>query len=413
MPAPLSGTAELEASTHPSPIFVIEKPAKSSGAPETDQLDSGCISEFPTPSQRGSAYMIVGLDRHLWFTENRGTIARMDPSPPYTITEFGPLAGGGGLQLTIGTDGNIWFAEQGSFDCNQNPPSRIGRILSHPPYTITEFPVPGPISPLYGIANGPDGKLWFTRLGNPGGCSPSGQREIDSIAPFPPYAIRRYPLPSFSPDIDATLGKPQKIIAGPDGNMWFNISPYIGSISPATHEVVLYPVPGATGNFADINVGPTTDPHAIWFAPVVNGRSALGRVSTNDPNTVSVFPLTISGGINSVVAGPDGNIWFTEARTGYAIGRFEVAPPHRVTELPLPDDTYARAATCGPDGRVWFTEAENPLGLTGIPGKVARVSGLPELGSREGRRECRFQERYMRAGGELERHDTDDPEPEQ
>lgn len=99
-------------------------------------------------SQKGAAYMIVGPNHYLWFTENGGTIGRMNPNPPYAITEFGPLTKRGGRQLTIGADGNIWFAEQGSFDCNQDPPSRISRILAHPPYTITEFPVPGPISPF-------------------------------------------------------------------------------------------------------------------------------------------------------------------------------------------------------------------------------------------------------------------------
>lgn len=393
-PTPLAPSAA-------TPSSVVERPPPPSGTPTTDQLDNGCITEFPTLSQRGAAYMIVGPDLALWFPENGNTIGRIDPNPPYTITEFGPFSGGG-LEITIGADGNIWFAEQGSYDCNQNPPSRIARILARPPHTITEFPVPGPISVPYGIAGGPDGNLWFTRIGAPDGCSNAGSPEIDSISPFAPNEIHRYPLPAFPTNGLPAPTKPQKIVAGPDGNLWFNISPYIGSISPTGgHEITLFPIPGATGNFADINVGPVTDPFSIWFVPIIDGQQFMGRIGTDPSHQITTYPLNIKGGVNSVVAGPDGNIWFTEARTDYNIGRFEVAPPHNVLELPLPDDVYARAATCGPDGRIWFTELQDPLGLTGIPGKVGRVQNLPGLGTLVGRAACFLQALQMSTGGRV------------
>lgn len=82
----------------------------------------------------------------------------------------------------------------------------------------------------------------------------------------------------------------------------------------------------------------------------------MGRIGTKPPYPIWLLRLDVKGGINSVVAGPDGNTWFTEARTDYAIGRFEVAAPHNVIELPLPDDVYARAAPCSPDGCAWFTK---------------------------------------------------------
>ncbi|MBV9579051.1 MAG: hypothetical protein JO057_10720 [Chloroflexi bacterium] len=58
---------------------------------------------------------------------------------------------------------------------------------------------------------------------------------------------------------------------------------------------------------------------------------------------------------NAVGRGPDGNVWITEGRTGYAIGRFSVDRAHALTEFPLPDDTYARAPVCGPDDTEWFS----------------------------------------------------------
>ena len=295
--------------------------------------------------------MIVGPDGALWFSasgSNGAYIGRVNPQFPFEVKEIGPLTSGA-LQLTIGPDLNIWFVEQGSFDCNQSPPSKVGRILSRPPYDITEFSVPGPISPLYGIATGADGNLWFTRLGNPGGCTPSGVTEIDRISPYPPYLISRFPLPSFGASLDAIISKPEKIIAGSDDHLWFNISPYIGRFSPFDQKFEIFPVPGATGNYADINVGPASDPDTIWFMPIVNGGYSLARIETKPPHNLTLYPLTISAAPNSVSPGPDGAMWFTEARTGYAIGRFSVQSPYAVTEFALPDDVYSRAATCGPE----------------------------------------------------------------
>jgi virginiamycin B lyase len=405
IPMPLTALANPAPPAPSSPPSVLNRPTQATGQPKMDALDGGCVSELSTPSDAGAPYMILGPDGALWFSANGSngpTIGRVETHLPFEVTEFGPLKGGA-LQLTIGPDGNIWFVEQGSFDCNQNPPSLVGRILANKPYTITEFPAPGPISPLYGIATGADGNLWFTRLGNPGGCTPAGVTEIDRIVPHPPYTITRFPIPSFGATTDAVLTKPEKIVAGSDDHLWFNIPPYMGRISPfGDHKIDVFPIPGATGNFADINVGPASDPDSIWFIPTVNGAFNMGRIETKPPHVVTLYPMPgIMGGPNSVSPGPDGNMWFTEARTGYAIGRFAVRSPHGITEFALPDDVYARAATCGPDGNVWFTETRNPLGLQGIPGRLGIVHSLPGFGIEEGAAFCWSLARAMRNGGQV------------
>jgi virginiamycin B lyase len=50
------------------------------------------------------------------------------------------------------------------------------------------------------------------------------------------------------------------------------------------------------------------------------------------------------------VAGPDGNLWFTEAR-GARIGR--ITPAGTITEIPTPP--HPSHITVGPDGNLWFT----------------------------------------------------------
>ncbi len=381
-----------------------EKPTKTTdNAPNTDSFDGECITEITTPGTAGGPYMVLGPDGALWWSaagSNGPTIGRIETTFPFKVTEFGPLTGGA-LDMTVGPDGNIWVAEQGSFDCNQSPPSKIGRILTHPPYTITEFPVPGPVSPLFGIATGPDGNLWIARGGNPGGCSSAGPKAFDRMMPYPPYTITEFPVPSFGPTVDALLNRPEKLVAGPDNHLWVDFSPYMVRIDPfGNNKIEVFPIPGATGNFVDINVGPASDPDAIWFMPATANGYSMGRIDTKPPHAITLYPLTLMGQPNSVSPGPDGNMWFTEGRTGYAIGKFDIST-HEVTEFPLDDDDYPRAATCGPDGNLWFTETYHPLGNTSVTGNVSVLHDYAGLGTKEGAEFCQSLELRMQNGGRL------------
>lgn len=205
--------------------------------------------------------------------------------------------------------------------------------------------------------------------------------------PHTPYTITTYPLPSFGAAIDTTIGKPYKLVAGPDKHLWFNISPYMGRIDPFNGKIEIFTIPGATGNFADIGPGPAHDRDSIWFMPNLSSGPSIARISTKYPFEVSVWPLTLLGAPNSVSPGPDGNLWFTEGRTGYAMGRFK---PHtgEVTEFPIVTNAYPRAATCGPDGNLWYADTQNPLGLQGIPGRLAVVHNLPGFGTEEAKQFC-------------------------
>ena len=64
------------------------------------------------------------------------------------------------------------------------------------------------------------------------------------------------------------------------------------------------------------------------------------------------------------MAGPDGNLWFTED-AGNNIGR--ITPAGEITEFPLPTPGSGPAGiTVGPDGNLWFTEQ--------IGNKIGRIN---------------------------------------
>ncbi|MBV8714144.1 MAG: hypothetical protein JOZ65_03660 [Chloroflexi bacterium] len=373
-PDVLSPTATSSATTP-----LVSTPSPTASTP-TATTTAGCVTLFTTPKGNSAGpFLHLGPDDNLYFPDG-SNIVRMESRPPYTQTDFA-IPGGGPFGITTGPDGNIWFTQLGQqFASATNPPGLVGRLLTRPPYTVTEFPLPGAIAKVFDIAVGGDGNLWFTRGGT--GDDTGGVPEIDRILAHPPYTVTQFPLPPASPPLptSGTLG-PEVLTVDPQGNLWFDFISAgatvgeVGEISPfGSHEIKLFDAgAGPTG----ISVGPREDPNSVWFLGSVNAGFAgpffIVRVDTLT-HTVTHYPLTMSGVPTAIGAGPDGAMWVTEARTSYDIGRFDFRT-HTFRELPLPDDTYAISPICGPDGNEWFSTnrfgvADNPQGNPAVIGRI-------------------------------------------
>jgi streptogramin lyase len=189
--------------------------------------------------------------------------------------------------------------------------------------------------------------------------------------------LREYALPSAN-------SQPLGITLGPDGNLWFTeaATSRIGSISPSgtIHE---YQLPLASAPSA-IVAGPS---RTVWFT-VATGY--IGRISPDGSVQEYQLPRTNSQPLG-ITAGPDGNLWFTDAATGH-IGR--ITPSGAIHEFSLLDlkanSTTAKpvpaAITLGPDGNLWFTligESRigriSPTGGTSlypVPNRDGRMPGI-------------------------------------
>jgi streptogramin lyase len=91
------------------------------------------------------------------------------------------------------------------------------------------------------------------------------------------------------------------------------------------------------------------------FFTAVSVASLSADIVTNDAVTINEFPIPTAGSSpNSIAAGPDGNLWFTES-DGNKIGRITTAGV--ITEFPIPT-AYSSpdGITLGLDGNLWFTE---------------------------------------------------------
>ncbi|HZU01746.1 MAG TPA: hypothetical protein VFA10_18900 [Ktedonobacteraceae bacterium] len=307
----------------------------------------GFITEFPLPGANSVPYAITrGADGNLWFTEesaNGSQIGRVSTGGsitmfPVPITSGG-LPGIGPQGITAGPNGNLWFTE---VDANQ-----IGRIS--PSGTITEFPIPTANCFPEGITTGPDGNLWFIEVGHKiGRISPSG-------------SITEFPLTTIS---DLSGSVPNEIVAGPDGNLWFTevSANRIGRISPSgsiTEFPVPMPIPtdnnGQIENgLSGIVAGPDGN---LWFTEV--SANKIGRISPS--GSITAFPIpTAKGDPVGITSGPDGNLWFTESN-GNKIGR--ITPSGTVTEFAIPTlHSFPEGIAAGPDGNLWFTEGNGKIG---------------------------------------------------
>jgi streptogramin lyase len=118
------------------------------------------------------------------------------------------------------------------------------------------------------------------------------------------------------------------------------------------------------GNVGDIVAGPDGN---LWFTENVpfkseGGRVAVGRVTPRGKVTRFSAGLTPRTEPLRIVAGADGNLWFTwdqglRATSGGGIGR--VTPGGEITLFPEPPDLHGSPfeIVAGPDGNVWFNHA--------------------------------------------------------
>jgi streptogramin lyase len=280
---------------------------------------------------RGSASFLgtftPGPDGNVWFVDNKlfsGAPAIGRVTPEGTITDYiggaeeAPKLSGLNeesdlISIVAGPGGSkyLWFTDRGTIT-----PS-IGVIDSTSPETATEFSIQAKGgnegSMPEGIAVGPEGNLWFTDANEAkpaiGKIVLSSKNEIEKIEEF---------STGLNPE-----SKPLGIVAGADGNLWFTdgsgITKAIGRINPSTHEIKEF----ATGENSEPGGQPSE------FGPW------------------------------GIVAGPDGNVWFTEAGTNEAHGKSicNITPSGTITcsKAGLIASSKPSSLTAA-GGKLWFTD---------------------------------------------------------
>lgn len=251
---------------------------------------------------------------------------------------------------------------------------------------VIEYPMPNPLSPgascfgcgqasVGGIVAGADGNLWF---------ADGGQSKVGLITPL--GAITEFDLP-------VVVGGPAGITSGPDGNIWVTTNALgqgrpdwivrIGRNGPVA-QFQAGTGSGVSGTGPEsITAGPDGN---LWFTEFWSDR--IGRMTTG--GVLTEFPIAGGSGARGIVAGPDGNLWFVESsRIRPAIGRMTTAGA--VTEYVLrqgPSDVTPEAIVVGPDRNLWFTQTLGPAAQENVgritPAGVVAYFSLPAGSSAQG-----------------------------
>jgi streptogramin lyase len=140
----------------------------------------------------------------------------------------------------------------------------------------------------------------------------------------------------------------------------------LAGVRPAPAQVTIdeFPVPTGGSRPYTIVAGPDG---GLWFTESIGNK--IGRISAKGQFFEFDVPTGKSGPYG-IAVGPDGNIWFTE-RFADQIGRLDIFS-HQITEFPIPTP-FAQAWEIAPgaDGNLWFTEEDvDQIGMITTDGAV-------------------------------------------
>jgi len=284
------------------------------------------------------ASLVVCILSRTWGLQAQTTVSE------YTL----PNTASNPTGIANGPDGNLWFTESAT--------NKIGSITVNG--TVTEFSIPTPNSQPWAITVGSDGNLWFTEI------AANKIAKITTSGVIAEFSLPNTPIPGQPP-------KPNSIVAGPDGNLWFT-SPDAGVIGRITISGVITEYRVALTNPAPITLGPDG---SLWFTQA----AGVGRITTS--GTITQYPLVIGVrldylGLGAIEAGPDGNLWVIAGGLIWRISTSGVVTSYSVPDLGnVIFDYTTRGIAAGADGNLWFTGfSSNKIGSLTTGGVLTEYS---------------------------------------
>ncbi|MBI2636017.1 hypothetical protein HYW84_01700 [Candidatus Peregrinibacteria bacterium] len=304
------------------------------------------FSSYSAPSLSGvSDGAATGPDGNLWFiTANGTTIGKMSPSGILVGSDIRLPEGWQANEIVLGSDGNLWLsANVGILRINpDDAATAVPELFTLPVATLDSSAVPN------AIVLGPDGNVWFTTSsGTFGKITPQGNST-------------QYPAP----------GTPYDITVGSDGSLWYTSegsdNNEVVNIAPDGGRIASYPMPqGVTPG--RIIAGPDGNMWFLAFA-VYEGvdHNRIVRIKTN--GTMDNFPLQADEIPGFLAPGPDGNVWFTSNGGEDENGEWtsaviaSITPSGFITRYDrMPTGRFPRWIVPGPNGNLWAAEMDGVI----------------------------------------------------
>ena len=146
-------------------------------------------------------------------------------------------------------------------------------------------------------------------------------------------------------------------------------------------------LPTGDSNIGGLVAGPGGN---LWFTEQSGaGSDAIGRITPTGTITLFSRGLSQNAALGNIVVGPDGDLWFTEqafpegAGGADAIGRITPSGTITLFSRGLSQNAPLGNIVVGPDGNLWFTEQPTSGGAEGV-NTIGRItpSGTITLFSR-------------------------------
>jgi virginiamycin B lyase len=297
------------------------------GTPHPPAPRPGRPLVMPLPEGLEAAGIARGPDGDLWLGADLGRFTRVTPDGRVSSVD---VPGLDAFPFSLASDSRhrLWFLEEGDLYGGSEIAATVGSLDAAG--RLSELSLPsGPA--LEELAVGANGTVWVSRSDYP------HPGEIDRVRPD--GGVKRFPVGR----------EPGAVVADPRGGAWFGESgPRIGHITPSG-RVRTFAVPGG-GFIHGLTFGPGGD---VWFTLGFGrrGRDAIGRIGPSGHIVEHELP---HGTPETILAGPEGNLWFT-TEFPRRIGR--MTPRGKVT-------TWRRGAAAagsiavGPEGNLWFAAGD-------------------------------------------------------
>lgn len=303
------------------------------------------IREWDVPTKGARPYSVaVGADGSIWFTEEGANkIGHLDPKTgefkEYPLTDEKNVAPHG---LVADQYGNIWFAaSSGGFIGKLEP--KAGKV------TVFKMPDPKATDPE-SLAFDSKGTLWFTvqkanmvgKLEPASGAITLKQVPSQNARPTGILVLKRG-IPMFA---ESGVGK-------------------IGSVIPDSFTLHEFPLPQGT---RARRIAVAQNDNTLYFTDFVSGN-----LGTLDVSLGALYMLPTPGGSEAAPYGltvaSDGTVWYCE--TGVEpnnIIRYKPGP-YTFSSAPIPFATGAvQSMVAAPDGRIYFVSSDvDKIGAVEIP----------------------------------------------
>ena len=350
-------------------------PAGPSGL--TRLTTAGVATAVPVPVGVQPQRLAVGPGTSIAFTAS-SAVGSISTTTGVTTMVPGPHIVGPD-HITAGPDGNLWFTNNNLLQYTYGDlPDSISRIT--PNGVVTAFTDPLIDYPRE-IVVGPDGALWATvstgivrvttsgavslvvaNLGGPMAMGPDGNLWVGGTNTFQ----RVTATGAVTTFADPAIGTVVAVTSGPDGALWYLTNDSVRRMT-LQGVVSLFPLQGGLSWVgSEITTGADGN---LWLTM----SGGVGRMTPT--GQLTFFTDGLIDQPSGIAAGPDGDIWFTNASTGVDLGSIvQVAGDGTITHHLGNDLRFVRDLALGADGGMWVT---NPVSSSILHVDVAAPSGTP------------------------------------